>query len=68
MKKLLAALAALCLTLAPVALAEPENTATLYVVAYGEEVGQYPLGYSGELTAERLLEGLSALTEHAFAC
>ena len=47
MKKLLAALAALCLTLAPVALAEPENTATLYVVANGEEVGQYPLGYSG---------------------
>ena len=54
----------LCLALPACALAEAETTATLHVVAYSEEVGQYPLAYTGELTAEALLKGLSAVTKH----
>ena len=66
MKKLLVLLLALCLAL-PAALAEG-GAATLHVVAYGEEVGQAPLEYAGDLTAEALLKGLTALTGHDFAC
>lgn len=68
MKKLLVLLMTLCLALPACALAEAETTATLHVVAYSEEVGQYPLAYTGELTAEALLKGLSAVTKHDFAC
>lgn len=67
LKKLFAALTALCLALLPGALAEPESAALLHIVAYGEETGQYPLRCSGECTAETLLDGLTALTEHNFA-
>lgn len=67
LKKLFAALTALCLALLPDALAEPESAALLHIVAYGEETGQYPLRCSGECTAEMLLDGLTALTEHNFA-
>ena len=68
MKKLLVWSLALYLALPACALAEAERTATLHVVAYGEEVGQYPLAYTGERTAETLLKGLSAVTKHDFAC
>ena len=68
MKKLLVLLMTLCLALPACALAEAETTATRHVVAYGEEVGEYPLAYTGELTAEALLKGLSAVTKHDFAC
>lgn len=40
---------------------EPEHQATLYVIAYGQEQ-QYAMGYSGELTPEKLLDGLTNLT------
>lgn len=67
MKKAFVWMLLVCLALTSCAFAEPESSATLYVVAYGEEEGQYPLAYTGELTGEALLDGLSALTQHNFA-
>ncbi len=66
--KFLAILLALALVLG-CALAEPEHQAVLYAdFSYGEPdpqpeaIQQFELGFSGELTAELLVEGLSALT------
>ena len=43
-----------------------EQQATLYLMTDGEEQGQYALDYSGELTAEQLLQGLTNLTGYHF--
>ena len=53
-------------TSADVTDAEPEQMATLYLMTDGQEQGQYELGYSGELTAEQLLQGLTDLTGYHF--
>lgn len=68
LKRILAASLALCLLFLPCALAQRESAATLCVAAYGEKRGEYPLACASELSAETLLAGLSALTEHNFAC
>lgn len=45
---------------------DPEEMATLYLMTAGKEKGQYELGYSGKLTGEQLLQGLTNLTGYSF--
>lgn len=44
----------------------PENQATLYLLINGE-TQQYELGYSGELTPDKLMDGLTNLTGMKFS-
>ena len=45
---------------------EPDNMATLYLLADGAEY-QYELGYTGKLTPDKLMDGLTDLTGLNFA-